>query len=169
MLDHEVDVLRRAVEADLPTFGIGFGAATLAVAVGGQVAQRERPEVGFIPLSRTAVASDDDIAAGWPDGAVMFALHDHEVSGLPADASQLLIGSDGPSLWQLGTAYGCALHPEADADTIRGWLESDAAAATVAAAGLDLEELQAENERRARFSRSAGVPLVLRWVDGLLS
>ncbi len=169
MLDGEVDLLRRAVEAELPTFGICFGAATLAVAVGGQVAERERPEVGFIPLSRTAVGAEDDVAAGWPDGAVMFAIHQHEVAGLPAEASQLLIGSDGPSLWRLGSAYGCALHPEADADTIGVWLESDVAAATVAAAGLDLEELRAENERRARFSRSAGLPLLLRWVDGLLS
>lgn len=164
--DAELDLLRRAAEAEVPVLGIGAGADALALALGGEVAPRERPEAAFVPLHRTEPGTEDAIAAGWPDGARVLALHRHEVVRLPAEAEQLLVGSDGPSLWRLGTAWATPLHVEADAATVEGWLDGEDVRALVADAGEDPDELLDEARRRDRFAVAAGVSLVLRWVDG---
>ena len=85
---------------------------------------------------------------------------------MPDGASQLLIGSDGPSLWRVGSAWATQLHVEADADTVEAWLAHDDARALVEHAGVEVEELLEESRRRDRFAVAAGTSLVLRWLDG---
>ena len=164
--EDELALLRRAVDDEVPVFGICAGAEALATALGGEAAARSRPEAAWIPLHRTEPGQEDPVAAGWPDGARALALHRNEVVRLPADAEQLLIGSDGPSLWRLGSAWATQLHLEADAATVEAWLSSDDGRALVEDAGEDVEALLDESRRRDRFVVAAGVSLVLRWVDG---
>lgn len=164
--DHELEAVRTAVEAEVAVFGICHGADVIATALGGEVAERERPEVGFVALHRTEPGTDDDVAAGWPDGTRALALHSHEVVRLPDDAEQLLIGTDGPSLWRVGTAWATSLHLEADAAVVEAWMGSDDGRAIVEAAGVDPDVLVAEARQRDAFLRATGVSLLLRWVDG---
>lgn len=163
---HEVDALRRAVDTDVPLFGISGGAEALATALGGEVAPRARPEAAYVAVHRTAPGREDPVSAGWPDGAYALALHRHEVVRLPSDAEQLLIGSDGPSLWRLGPAWATSLHVEADAATVARWLGDGDGRALAADAGIDPEALAAEAADRDRFTRAVGTSLVLRWLDG---
>lgn len=162
----ERDLLRRAVEAEVPVFAICAGAEALAEALGGEVAERERPEAAWLPLHRTEPGREDDVTAGWPDGARALALHRREVVRLPDGAEQLLIGSDGPSLWRVGSAWATQLHVEVDAATVEAWLGDDDARAIVEDAGEDVEALLEESRRRDRFAVAAGTSLVLRWLDG---
>lgn len=164
--DAELDLLVRAVEAELPVFGICTGAEALATALGGEVAPRERPEAAWVPLHRTAPGREDPVTAGWPDGTRALALHRREVVRLPDAAEQLLIGSDGPSLWRLGSAWATSLHVEADAATVERWLDDDDGRSLVADAGVEATDLLDETRRRERFVRAVGVSLVLRWMDG---
>lgn len=163
---HELDLLRRAADTEVSVFGIDGGAEALATALGGEVAPRARPEVAYVPLHRTASGREDPVAAGWPDGSFALAFHRDEVVRLPADAEQLLIGSDGPSLWRLGSCWATPLHVEADAATLSRWLETEDARTLVADAGVDVEAIRAEAEQRDRFTRAVGTSLVLRWLDG---
>lgn len=162
----EVDLLRAAVDAEVPVLALGDGADVLAEALGGEVAARERPEAAWVPLHRTEPGREDDVTAGWPDGSRALALHRHEVVRLPADAEQLLIGSDGPSLWRLGSAWASPCNLEVDAATVERWLADDDVRALVADAGVDPDELLEESRRRDRFGVAVGASLVLRWVDG---
>lgn len=162
----ELDLLRRAVEAEVPVFAICAGAEALAEALGGEVAVRERPEAAWVPLHRTEPGREDDVTAGWPDGARALALHRREVVRMPDGAEQLLVGSDGPSLWRVGSAWATQLHLEADAATVEAWLAGDDARALVEDAGEDVEALLEESRRRDRFVVAAGTSLVLRWLDG---
>ena len=164
--DAELDLLRRAVEAEVAVFGICTGAEALAVALGGEVAARERPEAGWVPVHRTEPGAEDPVAAGWPDGMRALALHRREVVRLPAEAEQLLIGSDGPSLWRVGSAWATPLHVEADAATVERWLGDDTVRALVTDAGEDVDALIEESRRRERYVVAAGASLVLRWLDG---
>ena len=164
--DHELEAVRTAVEAEVAVFGICHGADVIATALGGEVAERERPEVGFVAVHRTEPGTEDEVAAGWPDGTRTLALHAHEVVRLPDDAEQLLIGTDGPSLWRVGTAWATSLHPEADAEVIEGWMGTDDGRAMAEAAGVDPDELVDEARHRDAFLRATGVSLLLRWVDG---
>jgi GMP synthase-like glutamine amidotransferase len=162
----ELDLLRRAVDAEVPVMGLCAGAEALAIALGGEVRARARPEVGWLPLYRTEPGHEDPVAAGWPDGSRALALHRHEVVRLPDDADQLLVGSDGPSLWRVGSAWASPLHLEADAATVEAWLGDDDARALVADADGDPDALLEESRRRDRFAVAVGTSLLLRWVDG---
>lgn len=163
---HELDLLRRAAATEVTVFAIDGGAEALATALGGEVAPRARPEVAYVPLHRTEPGREDPVSAGWPDGSFALALHRDEVVRLPAEAEQLLIGSDGPSLWRLGSCWATPLHVEADAATVAGWLDAEPGRALVADAGVDPAALRAEAEDRDRFARAVGTSLVLRWLDG---
>lgn len=164
--DAEVDLLRRAVEAEVAVFGICTGAEALAIALGGEVAARERPEAAWLPLHRTEPGQEDPVTAGWPDGTRVLALHRREVVRMPAEAEQLLVGSDGPSLWRLGRAWATQLHVEADAATIEQWLGGEPGRSLVTDAGEDVDALVEESRRRDRYAVAAGASLVLRWLDG---
>lgn len=163
---HELDALRRAVDTEVAVFGIDGGGQALAEALGGEVAPRARPEAAFVAVHRTAPGREDPVSAGWPDGSYALALHRHEVVRLPGEAEQLLIGSDGPSLWRLGSAWATSLHVEADADTVARWFGEGEWQALAADAGVDPEALVTEAAERDRFTRAVGTSLVLRWLDG---
>ena len=49
----ELDLIRRAVEAGKPYFGICFGHQLLAAALGGEVGPAEVAEFGVIPVRRS--------------------------------------------------------------------------------------------------------------------
>lgn len=165
--DAERALLRAATQAEVPVFGICHGAELLAEVLGGEVAARERPEVRYVALHRTAPGCEDDVAAGWPDGAHALAFHSREVVRLPDGAEQLLIGSDGPSMWRVGSAWATQLHVEATADVVARWLADGDGRSLAEAAGTDPDELAAEARRRERFTRAVGRSLVLRWLDAV--
>jgi GMP synthase-like glutamine amidotransferase len=166
---HELDAVRAAIDAETPVFGLGHGADVIATVLGGELAPRERPEVGLPALHRTEPGKEDDVAAGWPDGSRALALHRHEVVLLPTDADQLLIGSDGPSLWRLGTAWATPLHLEAGPDDVQRWLDHPDVRAMLSDAGVEADDLVAQARSLAAFTRAAGSSLVLRWVDGVVT
>lgn len=158
----ELDFLRAADTAQVPVFGICLGAQLLALAHGGRVATRGKPEKAVVALHRTPVGRDDDVAAGWPDGAPALAHHNDEVAMVPDGADQLLRGSDGPSMWRLRTSYATQVHPEAGLASLQAWM--DATLSVPSEHDDDLLRAAGDNEPSMR---AAGVSLVMRWVDQL--
>lgn len=165
----ELQAVRDAVASEVPLFGICHGAEVLASALGGEVAQREKPEAAYVALHRTEPGRQDDVTAGWPDGSRALALHRHEVVRLPTDADQLLIGSDGPSLWRAGSAWATQLHVEADGDLVAAWMAAEEGQALARDAGVDPDELVREARHRERYARAVGTSLVMRWLDGIVT
>ncbi|MEX0835135.1 MAG: type 1 glutamine amidotransferase [Nitriliruptor sp.] len=165
-LEGELDLLRRAVDADLPVFGVCLGAQLLAVATGGTVTTRPVPEIAFVPQRHTPVGGDDDLAAGWPAGAATFIWHGDEITVLPPDAVPLLEGPEQVTAWRVGSAFATQAHPEVDTEQIARWVELDDLDQQLAAAGTDAEALLAEAARRERFVLAAGLSLFGRFVDG---
>src|SRR6185436_494359 len=66
-LVEEKRLLREAVEADTPVWGVCLGAQLLASALGARVYRGEQPEVGVLPVHLTSEAADDPVFAGAPD------------------------------------------------------------------------------------------------------
>lgn len=165
-MEAELAFLRACTQSDVPVFGICLGAQLLAVAHGGQVAHRDTPEVAMVAVHRTTPGTTDDVTAGWPDGAPSLAYHEDEVTMLPEEAVQLLVGSDGPTLWRIGSAHATQLHPEAGIATLRTWVE-DLSPDFPGRAGVDAQEFLERAERLEVQSRAAGTSLLMRWVDGL--
>jgi GMP synthase (glutamine-hydrolysing) len=161
----ELAWLRRAVESDVPVFGVCLGAQLLGRALGGEVARRDRPEVGYLALMRTDAAANDEVMGGWPDGAVSLFVHEDEVTALPAAASALLTGSDGVAAWRVGSAWAVQFHPEVDAAQLERWLGMDSLTRLTAAAGADPDALLEEARRRDRVTTAHGRALIGRFVD----
>lgn len=162
----EQRLLSEAVDDDVPVLGVCLGAQLLATALGGEVAQRERAEVGFVPLWRTESAGDSEVAAGWPDGTPALFFHQNEVTRLPDDAELVLAGSDGAAAWRRGSALAVQFHPEVTVEQLQSWLREPGAEAVLDDAGVDVEQLLEEARRRERFTVAHGRALLGRFIDG---
>ncbi|MBV8462284.1 MAG: type 1 glutamine amidotransferase [Acidimicrobiales bacterium] len=86
---HEMALLREAVELGLPTLGVCLGAQLLAGATGGRVVTGAAgPEIGWAPVRFTREAASDPLFAAVPDSLVV--LHWHgETYELPVGAVHL--------------------------------------------------------------------------------
>lgn len=158
-LEDERELLRDAVEAGVPTFGICLGAQQLGLALGGAVESLPATNIAQPGLTRTGAGAEHEVMAGWPDGAPAVFHHDDTVTKLPDGAAVLLDGAAGVhAAWcdASDTALAVQFHPEASAATVRAWEEER---------GDVREDFLAEVEASDDFTRAAGVALVLRWVD----
>jgi GMP synthase (glutamine-hydrolysing) len=165
-LPGERELLRAAVDSEVPVLAVCLGAQVLADAAGGEVTRLDVPEIGYLPLTRAAGTADEEVTAGWPDGAASLLLHEDGITTLPPDAVPLLEGPSGPVAWRLGSAVATQAHPEVDVAQLRRWAELDSLAALLGRSEVDLDELLEEAERRDRFVVPLGQALIGRFVDG---
>ena len=113
----ELELMRRAIDEDVPVLGLCFGGQMLSAALGGETVRAEHPELGW-----TTIESDDEdlVPTGpwleWhfdrftvPDGATVIARNEH--------CTQAFV--HGP---HLGTQF----HPESTIEVVAGWARNDA-------------------------------------------
>lgn len=170
-LADELELLRRAGDREIPVFGICLGVQLLGTALGGTVEERDVPEIGFLPLTRTEAGADDPVFAGWPDGATAVFVHADEVVRLPDAAEPMLQGSDGVPAWRApdGRSYGVQFHPEVDAAQIAVWADRGSNRPRFEAAGVDPDAFAAKARRRDAHLRAVGLSLVGRWLDQVVA
>lgn len=161
----ELELLRRAVAAEVPVLGICLGAQLLGAALGGEVTRRARPQVGYLPVTRTDPAAGDPVFGGWPDGAAALFVHEDEVTRLPPDATPMLLGDGMVCAWRSGSAWAVQFHPEVDAAQLERWTTHEALEPMLARAGVDGATLAEEGRRRARFTVPQGRALLGRFID----
>jgi GMP synthase (glutamine-hydrolysing) len=151
MLTAEAALLREAVEAGVPVFGVCLGAQLLAHALGGSVARLPRRMVQWAPITVLEAAHGDPVTGALPAGAV--ALHWNE-DGFepPPGAVELLarVGAGAEAFRYGDRAWGVQFHPEVHPEGLDGWYvdasgELEEAGVTEAAARLaDAENLPAQ-------------------------
>lgn len=88
-LERERDFLRGAHERALPVVGLCLGAQQLALALGGEVAKMDVPEVGFTSVKLLPPAHTDTIMGGIAWDSPQFQTHHYEVTRLPEGAVHL--------------------------------------------------------------------------------
>jgi GMP synthase (glutamine-hydrolysing) len=144
-------LLRDAVEAGMPVFGVCLGAQLLAHALGGSVARLPRRMVEWAPITVLPAAAGDPVAGALPAGAM--ALHWNE-DGLepPPGAVELLARvSAGAEAFRYGDhAWGVQFHPEVHPEGLESWYAvggrelAEAGVAEEAARLADAEHLPAQ-------------------------
>ena len=151
-IDDELELLRRADAAAVPTLGICFGGQVLAAAHGGAVKPATLPEVGW-----HAVSTDEPAIGSGP----WFQWH-FDVFESPPGSATLATSPSGPQAFRLRRNLGLQFHPELDRELLELWMVNDRE--QIRASGIDPDELLAETDRQVGSAR----PRTARLVDWFL-
>jgi len=150
----EWELLAGAVRADVPVFGICFGAQLLCRVLGGSVTKAAGgPEIDWMKIE---VDGPDPVGAGpW--------LSWHHDAMFPPPGSEIARSAAGNQAYVVGRHVGVQFHPEATPAAAASWAVGDAA--TVTRLGLDPEHLVARMRADAEDTRARVAELV-DWVLG---
>ena len=160
-------LIREAVEADVPVWGVCLGAQLLAAALGARVYPGERPEVGVLPVELEPEAGDDPVFRAAPPRFPTLQWHG-DTFDLPAGAT-LLAGSPAypNQAFRVGRSYGLQFHVEVSLDLATRWGDVPAYAEslekTLGTGGLErlLAELAAVEETTVLLARE----LFRNWLE----
>jgi GMP synthase-like glutamine amidotransferase len=152
----ELAYLRGAHERGIPLVGICLGCQMVAVALGGEVASMEQPEIGFHSVQLSAPGHTDTILSGVAWDSPQFCHHGEEVTKLPDGAVGLASSKYcNVQAFKVGMrTYGFQFHFEADQPMIRDLVES--AREDLHRAGYTEDEIDQQIEKHyAEFARLA--------------
>ena len=140
----ELAFVRRAADAEVPVFGICFGAQLLARALGGEVCRASQPEVGWFPIT---TENPQTIAPGpWLEWHF-------DTLTPPGGAVVLARSAVGAQAFTFGRSFGVQFHPEVTPAILAAWIANTAE--PLDRIGVDVAAFQQETERRAPQARVA--------------
>ncbi|MDQ2943354.1 MAG: type 1 glutamine amidotransferase [Candidatus Dormibacteraeota bacterium] len=111
----EAELLRTAVEADVPVLGLCFGGQLLARVMGGRSFRSDRSEIGWLPV-RT---KDPDLISEGP----WFQWHFDSFT-LPPGAKLIADTEVGPQAYVIGRSLGLQFHPEVTPEIMDSWVRA---------------------------------------------
>jgi GMP synthase (glutamine-hydrolysing) len=123
-LTAELRWLEGLLERGTPLLGICLGSQLLARATGAEVFRSSEPEVGWLPVERTAAAAHDPVAGALPERFDAFQWH-HYTHTLPAGAVELARSRVCTQAFRLGNAWGVQFHPEVRTEQVEEWVAEE--------------------------------------------
>jgi GMP synthase-like glutamine amidotransferase len=167
----EKRLIRQAVQAGTPYWGVCLGVQLLAAALGARVYAGPVPEVGLLPVTLTDEARLDPVFGGAPSELLTLQWHG-DTFDLPAGAVRLAASPAYPNqAFRVGNAYGVQFHLEVSPEMAREWAEVPEYVASLERT-LGVEQaprLLGEIEDRAGEMRAAGRTLFERWLDRVVA
>jgi GMP synthase-like glutamine amidotransferase len=149
----EAQLLREAIDGDVPVLGLCFGGQMLARVLGGEVFRHEESEIGWLPVRST----DPELV---PEGP-WFQWHFDSFT-LPPGATLIAESDLGPQAFVAGRCLGLQFHPEVTTAIMDDWVrvyrhELDAD-------GVDPDGLLEETKRLAAGSKRNAWQLLERYL-----
>jgi len=134
----EADLMRRAIDADVPILGLCFGGQMLARVLGADVYRSRDSEIGWLPVR----SADPDLV---PEGP-WFQWHFDTFT--PPPGATIIAESDvGPQAFIAGRSLGLQFHPEVTDGIMGDWVRTYRH--ELDADGVDPDALLEETHRRA--------------------
>jgi len=122
-LVHLQNLIRDALQRQLPVVGICLGAQLIARSLGGVVERNPVSEIGWRRVSLTAEGRKSLLFCGVPDEIMVFQWHS-DTFHLPADASLLAVGEQCVNqAMAVGSSWSLQFHPEITIELITEWME----------------------------------------------
>ena len=150
----EMDVMRRAMDADLPVLGVCFGGQLLARTLGGRCWRADESEIGWLPV-RT---SEPGLV---PEGP-WFQWH-FDTFETPPGAREIADSPVGPQAYTIGRSLGTQFHMEVTPQIMEDWVrvyrhELDEE-------GVDPDALMEETLERWQNTRASSWKLLDGWLE----
>jgi GMP synthase (glutamine-hydrolysing) len=121
-MQQEAAFIKQAHAANLPVIGICLGAQLIAYALGGKVTPREKPAIGFYPVTLNTNGQTDTVLAGVPWEHPQLFSCGQQVKDLPPGATLLAGTKTIPvQIYRVGLrTYGFICHFECDREAVDG-------------------------------------------------
>jgi GMP synthase-like glutamine amidotransferase len=113
-IDREIAMLRAAHEADVPTFGVCFGAQAITTALGGHVEKSPEYEIGWLHY-------ETSIPEVIPSGP-WFTWHGDRCF-LPDAINPIVRNELCPQAFRVERTMGVQFHPEVTRDLVASWID----------------------------------------------
>lgn len=172
MMLSELDLIRKVVEQGIPYLGICLGLQTLVKALGGEVIECQKKEIGFksnekefYNVKKTLQGSSDRLLNWVPDSFGVFQLHGETV--IPAAGMKILGTGDicANQIVKAGeNAYGLQFHPELTTELLDDWIKMDTDLKM-----LNPENLRADFKTYRHESEAAGKSILQNFLGMLYS
>jgi len=126
-VESEIDLIRRALQREIPILGVCLGAQLIAKALGGRVYRNPVKEIGWYQTYWTEAGRIDPVFGGLPEGVHIFQWHG-ETFDIPPGAEWLAYTKTcAHQAFRAGiNVYGIQFHPEVTAEIIEDWISQDA-------------------------------------------
>lgn len=159
------ELMRQAVDAELPLLGSCLGAQLLARAADTPVVANATREIGFRKVEVTPAGRDDPLLSAFAPSARVFQFH-KDASEMPAGAELLVTNDDTPvQAFRVGArAYGVQFHFEVTTREITAWAD-ESPPEVRDEWGMTKEELLAEAAAHLEAQQVAGRRLTAAFVD----
>jgi GMP synthase-like glutamine amidotransferase len=151
---NEAELMRRAVDANVPILGLCFGGQMLARVLGGEVYRGSESEIGWLPV-RTR---EPELVPAGP----WFQWH-FDVITAPPDSTVLAETDLGTQAFVAGRSLGLQFHPEVTPEIMDEWVR--AYRHELDAEGIDPDALLEETNRRAGESKRTSLRLLEGFLD----
>lgn len=158
----EQDLMRSALSAGVPVFGICFGAQQLSVTLGGSVSRAPVAEIGWYEISPVREGRRRAPSVLFEDRWMQW---HYDAFSVPSGASVLAESGAGPQVFVHGRSVGVQFHPEATESIVVGWSDGEGTD-ELRAAGLDRASLVDETRRRMT-SAARRCDTLVQWVLGV--